>query len=575
MDDLLRSFAIKLEKHAQTKPDDFASPEAVDQLCAILRREKVPTDIAENAIATMASIVMDDAGAFVRNRGMERLADYAKGNWIRLSGETKRGIVNVIAECSTWRPGMHPDKEAIVDLVKLHHAVGHERRLWSFLGRVTEEPRIVTALVQAGEFPCILSRLNSKLLDTPHLSAKALRVIPRFVNCRRTAQMFWDGGGAILLRQVARHRVLMRIEEGVVLTAVAQLVMSHIGVSTKALEGVSSDVVGAIAMDAHAPETTFFIHNAPLVIPSLRLALATRNGFVDTYIHRLVGVLRTLTKETLKMCLDYVSDMLKFVPDATENRRSNLIRLFIEVQLQMGPLATELPLEAKAASILCRGVDTTHVAPFFVSMLRILERSAAPNVPTFRPDAFDELDGELLVHFATMTKDASRSVTYPMVLHGHVENAAFCMASVLFGESTRVPRRYRIRARIHDYLQNCVDKYARTGTDAMRRYCRDVAQRYHLTMTQNETLPLSSSNKVTCPLTLDTMYCPVVASDGHTYEMQALVTLASRSDLNSTPLKSPMTREPLETWMVYNRALVQQEQDFTKKSDPDEGSPSA
>ena len=55
-----------------------------------------------------------------------------------------------------------------------------------------------------------------------------------------------------------------------------------------------------------------------------------------------------------------------------------------------------------------------------------------------------------------------------------------------------------------------------------------------------------------CPITLEGMPCPVVASDGHTYELEALVRVAR----TGATFRSPLTREPLATWVAYNRALV-------------------
>lgn len=53
----------------------------------------------------------------------------------------------------------------------------------------------------------------------------------------------------------------------------------------------------------------------------------------------------------------------------------------------------------------------------------------------------------------------------------------------------------------------------------------------------------------TCPITLEAMHCPVVASDGHTYELSAIAKV-----LRGTG-KSPLTREELRPWVVFNRAM--------------------
>ena len=53
-----------------------------------------------------------------------------------------------------------------------------------------------------------------------------------------------------------------------------------------------------------------------------------------------------------------------------------------------------------------------------------------------------------------------------------------------------------------------------------------------------------------CPITLQPCVHPVVASDGHTYERDALLEHLARNGA-----RSPVTREPLEYHLYANRAL--------------------
>jgi hypothetical protein len=58
-----------------------------------------------------------------------------------------------------------------------------------------------------------------------------------------------------------------------------------------------------------------------------------------------------------------------------------------------------------------------------------------------------------------------------------------------------------------------------------------------------------------CPITLDVMREPVVADDGYTYEASA-ITAWMRSQPRSTPPRSPMTNEPMQSAsLLPNRAL--------------------
>lgn len=56
------------------------------------------------------------------------------------------------------------------------------------------------------------------------------------------------------------------------------------------------------------------------------------------------------------------------------------------------------------------------------------------------------------------------------------------------------------------------------------------------------------------PTTLEPFRLPVVASDGHTYELQCLVEMM-REQSPRKPLRSPLTREVLKSWVFCNRNL--------------------
>ena len=62
-----------------------------------------------------------------------------------------------------------------------------------------------------------------------------------------------------------------------------------------------------------------------------------------------------------------------------------------------------------------------------------------------------------------------------------------------------------------------------------------------------------------CPITLDRMRVPVVASDGHTYERSAIQAVLKSSG------RSPMTREVLEPLLFPNRALLNRIQEYEEE----------
>jgi hypothetical protein len=63
--------------------------------------------------------------------------------------------------------------------------------------------------------------------------------------------------------------------------------------------------------------------------------------------------------------------------------------------------------------------------------------------------------------------------------------------------------------------------------------------------------PARPRSRVCCPITLFECVRPVVASDGHTYERDALM-----HHLSENGMTSPLTREALEYHLLDNRAVV-------------------
>jgi len=67
---------------------------------------------------------------------------------------------------------------------------------------------------------------------------------------------------------------------------------------------------------------------------------------------------------------------------------------------------------------------------------------------------------------------------------------------------------------------------------------------------------LELPDEFVCPITMDKMRDPVVASDGHSYERSAILSVLR--DGNGL---SPLTREPLQTTFFPNRALKRRMQE--------------
>lgn len=113
--------------------------------------------------------------------------------------------------------------------------------------------------------------------------------------------------------------------------------------------------------------------------------------------------------------------------------------------------------------------------------------------------------------------------------------------------STSLPVRC-VREGREDLLRRLTLHTAETTTLLVSLWPRMLSQVTGLPLVVAST-PVTS---VECPITMEPCVDPVVASDGHTYERDAILTLLSRSDRP----QSPLTRQPLNDIVVPNRALA-------------------
>ena len=67
-------------------------------------------------------------------------------------------------------------------------------------------------------------------------------------------------------------------------------------------------------------------------------------------------------------------------------------------------------------------------------------------------------------------------------------------------------------------------------------------------------------NYLKCPLTLDIFREPVIASDGHTYEKDAITEYLKSNQ------RSPMTRQPINENLITNRKILDVINDYYKKN---------
>lgn len=102
-----------------------------------------------------------------------------------------------------------------------------------------------------------------------------------------------------------------------------------------------------------------------------------------------------------------------------------------------------------------------------------------------------------------------------------------------------------LRAYLRENLASVAD-----ATGVLREHCVAVSLTHGIAPVPASAERLHDDDACRCPITLEAMHCPVVASDGHSYELSALLRLPG------PPRTSPMTRRPLHRNVYLNRALI-------------------
>jgi hypothetical protein len=161
-----------------------------------------------------------------------------------------------------------------------------------------------------------------------------------------------------------------------------------------------------------------------------------------------------------------------------------------------------------------------------------LSRALVPCFPLLVACA-DPDDETLAAHLTELLQGDCAAVTAPLVVHG-CDRVAVHVLHLLLG-----------------------DGYAHDPTTKLGAAVERVVRAYGVRPPFAHALADDGAKRTVptdtvCPITLEGMHCPVVASDGHTYELEAIVRVAR----TGTTFRSPLTREPLATWVAYNRALV-------------------
>ena len=139
---------------------------------------------------------------------------------------------------------------------------------------------------------------------------------------------------------------------------------------------------------------------------------------------------------------------------------------------------------------------------------------------------------------------------FPSLLERLQKAAERVLMTAVERNDTSAYERALSEARKLDVQQKIIDD-AEQRSNAVREQARLEAAR----RARRESLglgALSTPNEFLCPITQDVMIDPVVASDGHSYERQAIQAILDRGSPDGGAALSPLTREELEPVLVPN-----------------------
>lgn len=294
------------------------------------------------------------------------------------------------------------------------------------------------------------------------------------------------------------------------------------------LKGISSGIFEIIGMNMIRCAEDY---NAVCLMCDERfLSHATRHStFVATFLFSLLkhyNDLKSRRRNALQVCYCM----------AMENAWFPLRHL---IELYQLPEDEYLIDRVSVASI---GMSTWRIVPHFDKILNIVK-----HCPT--DGSVSLVDETLHRHFQSMVKTPFHILGE---LNVHGQGSTNLLFHTILSVITTVPLcTPKLSVAVKDFLCDSIQKLPRDVSFSTTRYCAELINQFNLDLP----LPATTVNAscLTCPITLDSMHLPVVASDGVSYELSAIVKV-----FRTIP-QSPMTREMLKHWVVVNRGLMEQE----------------
>lgn len=410
--------------------------------------------------------------------------------------------------------------------------------------------------VQPSAITYLLPKMTSRVYEDVRLCEKSLKCMSQLVHDDTTASMFWRVGH-FLVEAIAKATVSKPSSSSALPLVVA---ISHLNlVAPRPTERALSlspstnmkvlcqaltlemETVSTFRLFELVMRSATLRHQLPRQTRCFRMALARYLGtFMHELNHDLVGYTDVLHT------LQHVIELATPVVD-TEAVASEMLVLYSTVCTSD---VTDAPSQKLRIRALAAHATCLLGSPNLIGFVKLL--GALQAIPSDWPES-DALDEALRNYFVRVLSPTPCRMVHPFAVHGRPPRLLLHLAREMLGDAVASPRREARkrytsteRAIVTAVQAQVEEAIKENGADA--RHAQEVA--VHFGMTYDPVPDEADADAETCPITLMPMHCPVILSDGHTYELSAIVRGASQT------FQSPITREDLEPWLVYNRACL-------------------
>lgn len=555
MTDLVATFLDGIQRQRRTLSCDADKLPTYTRLLVTMLLERFPLEQHQMVLKLLADV--RDADEFCVARGLDAVFHVVLQYGAKLGKEADEAVSRILTTVDSAllvEALVRNDLERIVPaLIYLHLSWSDLLiNLVSLLDTVLDSARALRAVIATEVYSHLLSHVDLLVRD-PGLTVVALNVLRRLACIdHSTATAFWTCGGARVLSVVRDSPHSETLGAGVFLQTLADFARLQPEVMEARFDEhglVDDNFVYAVNAGMLCGAHGVYRANVLLGIPAVRKPLGAHVLFCDQFAGRIALECDRLSDQTLLTALRHLT---AFSAHTTMTVVEDLVHVLRERASDTSEVDVALCL-----LILHQTSNPRLVVEHFRFMMNVADvLTATPSRSRHgRQGAAEEdvgdLDHLLTLRFDALVEDPSPLLRGFELVGTSSRDVVFHLLPALLGDLP-LPQRTSVASRVTHYVRESVLSDASHMSSGKARYVSDIAERYGIDLTDAQLpSPIARHVVARCPVTLEAMHFPVVASDGNTYELLTMLALPQR--------QSPLTRTHLDPVLTYNRALVDME----------------